>query len=181
MHPGHVGNCLWLGAYEEPLDRLVRALKYEAATRLAPWLGRALAEQAARLGWRPDVACPVPLHPARRRHRGYNQAALLARELATALDVPCLQLLARRRPTLPQARLSRAARAANVAGAFLAEPARTAGRCVLLVDDVLTTGATAAACAAALRRAGARRVRVAVVARADRPPTPGRSGAAADG
>ncbi len=169
MHPGHEGPRLWLGAYAGPLGRLVRALKYRGATRPSVWLGRALATEVAAAGWRPQVVCPVPLHAARRRARGYDQAALLAAAVASALALPRARLLRRRRATAPQARLSRSARAANVAGAFAPSPgAVIAGRRVLLVDDVLTTGATSEACRSALLAAGAAEVRLAVVARADR-------------
>lgn len=161
---------MWLGAYAGPLGRAVRALKYRGATRSAAWLGRSLAGQVKRAGWTPDVVCPVPLHASRRRQRGYNQAALLSRALATALGTPHREALERLRVTPPQARLSREARSANVAGAFRAAAgADVRGRCVLLVDDVLTTGATLRACAVALRAAGAGTVLAAVVARADRP------------
>jgi ComF family protein len=108
---------------------------------------------------------PVPLAPRRESERGYNQAALLAERLAKALDVPLRpRWLARVRPTKPQTELTAAERRTNVREAFRGSP-RVWGRHALLVDDILTTGATAAECARALRRAGARRVGVVAVAR----------------
>jgi ComF family protein len=99
----------------------------------------------------------VPLHAARERERGYNQAAALADALAATLAAPRLpRALRRLRATRPQAQLSERERRANLAGAFgLERPASLAGRRVLVVDDVMTTGATIAACLEALRAAGA--------------------------
>lgn len=166
--PGSTAALAWLGPYGGPLGRAVRALKYRGATRAARWMGVRLAATVRSAGWRPELVCPVPLHVSRLSARGYNQAALVGLALARALGLPFAQALARTRATAPQARLARRARAANVAGAFRADGDAVAGRSVLLVDDVLTTGATAQACRAALLAAGAREVRVVVVARAER-------------
>jgi ComF family protein len=117
------------------------------------------------------VVVPVPLHPTRLAERGYNQAALLAAAAARELPAPLEpRALRRRRPTLQQAHLARARRLENVAGAFAPGPRAPSvlGRRVLLVDDVATTGATLAACARALREAGAASVTPVVVARAER-------------
>jgi ComF family protein len=100
---------------------------------------------------------PVPLHPRRLRARGFNPAALLAREVARVHALPLdTRTLARHRETSSQTGLARRARASNVAGAFRCT--RPAPPSIWLVDDVVTTGATLAACARALRRAGAKRI-----------------------
>jgi ComF family protein len=114
-----------------------------------------------------DVVVPVPLHPRRLRERGFNQAALMARELARRTGRRCGEgALVRRRDTAPQAGLSAAARRRNVASAFaVRRRALVADRVVTLVDDVFTTGATVYACAQVLREAGAREVRLLSAAR----------------
>jgi len=113
-----------------------------------------------------DVLVPVPLHPARERRRGHNQARLLAAEMAPRLGLPMVEGLARLRNTPAQVGLSRAQRLVNVRGAFCATDAAVTDKCVLLIDDVCTTGATLGACADALRRAGARSVWALTLARA---------------
>jgi ComF family protein len=117
--------------------------------------------------WRSDVVVPVPMHWLRRATRGTSAADLLARHLAGRLDVPCRGLVHRTRATRMQNELPPAERPANVRDAFRAA-ARAAGRRILLVDDVMTTGATLAACREALLAAGAEAVHAAVAARADR-------------
>ncbi len=159
------------GVFEEPLRELVHLFKYAGVTALARPLGRLLRLAVPR-DRRFDLIVPTPLHWRRRWTRGYNQAMLLARELAPALGLKPVNALRRTRATTAQAGLSRTARRANVAGAFLVRDAsRIRGRRVLLVDDVMTTGATLRACAAALKRAGARSVSIAVLARAGRAAT----------
>jgi len=153
--------------YEFPLVELIHRLKYGNQIALARILGTLLARRLAERG-RPavDALVPVPLHPAREARRGYNQAREIAGFAAGLLGLPVEHRLARRiRETEEQAALPAIVRAANVRGAFevrtRAPPLRVA-----IVDDVLTTGATATALAHALRGAGCRHVEVWAVARA---------------
>lgn len=138
--------------------RLVHALKYEGWFALGPELGDLCAEAVRRVaGGDRHLLVPVPLAPARRRERGFNQAELLARGIAARIGWPVRELLARRPGGRRQARLSRRERRENVRDRFRAEAAPVGdGPPVLIVDDVLTTGATAAACARALTAAGHR-------------------------
>jgi ComF family protein len=137
----------------------------ELARPLASLLAPALRDLSV------DVVIPVPLHPGRVRERGFSQAlalAIAARGLARLSAPLAAGLLSRRRPTAVQAGLGRTAREHNVAGAFVVpDPARVVGRRILLVDDVITTGATMTACARTLRAAGAAEITVAAVARAE--------------
>jgi ComF family protein len=148
---------------------VVHELKYAGRRRAAERLAEALLEDAAvrALVETSDVLVPVPLHPRRQRERGFNQSALLAAEVGRRTSRPtCADALVRRLDSQPQAGLSAAARRKNVRDAFaVRRRAVVAGRVVTLVDDVLTTGATALACARRLEEAGAREVRLLTVAR----------------
>ncbi len=156
--------------YGDLVREAIHAFKFGGRRGLAYPLGDLLAGLglSALPGAAPDVLVPVPLHPRRARERGYNQALLLARRLGRAWGVPvAADALLRAVPTLPQADLDAAARRRNVRGAFVVcRPEVIAGRHVVLVDDVLTTGATAGECAGNLYRAGAAAVGVLTVARA---------------
>jgi ComF family protein len=153
--------------YGAALADAVRRLKYRRAPDLAGPLA-ALAGPVLGPSVAADVLVPVPLHVRRLRQRGYNQSALLAAELARAWARPLVpDALRRTRATAPQVEQpTPSAREANVRDAFaVRRPEAVVGRRVVLVDDVLTTGATAAACARALRRAGAADVMVRTLAR----------------
>ncbi|MBI3281959.1 MAG: ComF family protein [Acidobacteria bacterium] len=156
------------GEYEGPLRGLIHLLKFGGVRPLGSVLGRLLLQALPR-EQRFDAVVPMPLHWFRLWRRGFNQSLLLARFVSKRLQVPVINGARRRRSTAPQSGLTNAERRANVTGAFAVRRRdRVAGKHILLVDDVLTTGATASACAAALKRAGARRVTVAAVARVDR-------------
>ncbi len=149
---------------------VIHRYKYNGALWFEEFLADLLLREAlpALRTERWDCVVPVPLHPTKQREREFNQAERLATPLARALGVPLRRnLLQRVLPTVTQTRLSRAERAANVRRAFAARPGQrlAAGARVVLVDDVLTTGATTNACAVALREAGAADVCVWTVAR----------------
>lgn len=156
------------GDYDGALRKLIHLFKYGGVRPLAAHFGKLLALALPRQE-RFDLVVPMPLHWRRRWQRGYNQSALLAREIARRSNAPVRGVVRRRRYTPPQAGLTNAKRRDNVAGAFaMKRGARLDGMSVLLVDDVLTTGASAATCARVLKRAGARRVTVLTLARTDR-------------
>jgi len=145
--------------YNDTLSEAIVLLKYEEVTRLGDWFAARLAEVVAQVpdDWRADVVVPVPLHPERRRERGYNQAELIARPLAKLLRLKLEpRLLVRTKPRPPQLVLSRRQHWESERGAYATRPGlRVDNLRVLLVDDVLTTGATLDAYARALRKAGA--------------------------
>ena len=168
----HFDKSLSLGVYEAELERVVTGLKFAALPRIARPLGRLLAQIGTRLGFYAPgtILVPVPLSRRRLRNRGYNQAELIARRIAATTGLVMRPRWLRRvRDTRPQSDLSARQRRQNVLGAFAsAEAVSIPGARVVLVDDVLTTGATVNDCARALLQAGASRVDVVTVARAAR-------------
>lgn len=165
------------GSYEGLLREWIHLYKYGRIRPMARPLGNLLA-QAVPAGEQFDAIVPVPLHWLRQWRRGFNQSEALARGLGRRLGVPVIFALRRTRATQVQAGLSNTARRRNVAQAFRCRRARLVhDKRILLIDDVMTTGSTAAACAMALKRAGAARVVLATVARVDRRMAVGRPAA----
>lgn len=162
-HPPHFDRLIALYPYSFPLDRMVQHLKYGHQLALAEWFGRQLA--AACAGKPFDLVVPMPLHSSRMAERGFNQAMEISRPLAgehqRPLDSTCCERI---RPTLPQEGLTLRERRRNLKNAFACNT-DFGGRHILLVDDVVTTGASASECARTLRLHGAAQITVAAVAR----------------
>jgi ComF family protein len=158
----------WCAPFAGAVRHALHALKYAGERRLAEPLGAAVAARWAHSGGGGDLLVPVPVHASRRRERGYDQAELIAAAAARQLRLPMVPAVERTRATTAQYRLDRRHRAANVATAFAVRSGmagRVAGRHVVLVDDVVTTGATLSATANALLAAGAASVSAMTVAR----------------
>jgi ComF family protein len=162
----HLDATVAMASYEEPLRSVILKLKYDNGWRLAPLLGAMAATRLA-----PSLRSPrplltfVPMHPRRKRARGYDHAEKLARGVGSALGLEPVRLLERVRPTSTQVSLSNEERRHNVKGAFQAVGESLRGEEVILTDDVLTTGYTLVACAAALKANGAGKVTACVLAR----------------
>jgi ComF family protein len=157
-----VSHARAIGEYDGSLRAVIHALKYDGHRSIGGRLAGLMIASGARILDDADLAVPVPLHRARRRARGFNQAA----EIARHLTIPTIDALKRTRATTSQTDLPAEARQANVRNAFaLRRCVDITGRVVVLVDDVSTTGATLEACARVLLDAGAREVRALTAAR----------------
>jgi ComF family protein len=149
---------------DDRLLAVIHLLKFGRRQRVAPWLARAmlraLPPSLSDIS-RDAVVVPVPMDRSARRRRGFNQAESIARTLAAGWELPVsARALVKVRRTRPQSALGREARLINLAGAFQGDPEHVRERRTILVDDLVTTGATVHACAGALRHAGAREVAV---------------------
>ena len=148
----------WCCSYSGVARAALAALKYDGELRLVEVLAEQMAARWARAGIGGEVLVPVPVHAARLRQRGFDQAELLARAAGRLLKLPVATVLERATRTAAQHSLGRRARAANVGGAFAVKPGsrrQVSGNWVVLVDDVVTTGATLSGCANALYAADA--------------------------
>lgn len=144
------------GVHDGKIQQAVWSLKYENGRQLAAPLGARLTQHLAGLHWPVEIIIPVPMHASRLAERGYNQAQLLAEQIAQLSGIPCMPGALRRwRFTPSQVGLGREARLVNVQDAFEADPVLVMNQVILLVDDVYTTGATLSACADTLLQAGA--------------------------
>ena len=147
------------GAHTDRLRRAVQALKYENRTLLRDPLGKRLSAGFQAVNWPVDAVVPVPLHPSRLATRGYNQAQLLAEEVASSSSLPCLSMAVQRlRDNRSQVDLNQVQRQQNMINAFAADSHDLVDKTILIIDDVCTTGATLTACARAALDAGARAV-----------------------
>ena len=157
-----VSHARAIGEYDGPLRAIIHALKYDGHRSIARPLAGLMITSGACVLRDADLVVPIPLHRARRRARGFNQAA----EIARHLTIPAMDALKRTRATVSQTDLPAEARHANVKNAFaLRRRVEIRGRLIVLVDDVSTTGATLEACARVLLDAGAREVRALTAAR----------------
>ncbi len=158
-----MAGCRSAYLFDGAVRLMVHRLKYRGEHARSEWCGVEVARLAIQVGWAPDLLVPVPLHHSRLRSRGYNQSAKIAQVVARALGVPWGNVLSRTRATVSQVGLDAERRRENVAGAFACFH-DLSDLSVILIDDVVTTGATLDACAVACRQAGAREVRAITLA-----------------
>jgi ComF family protein len=166
--PSGIAQLEWCAAFTGPVRAALHALKYDGERRLAEVLGEVMARRWERAGRGAHLLVPVPVHRDRLRERGYDQAVLLAEAVGRRLRLPVVHAVERSSATAAQHALGRRDRERNVGGAFVGSVRHDGlvrGRWVLLIDDVMTTGATLAGCAAALHAAGAAGVSALTVAR----------------
>ena len=163
----HFDQAVSVLHYTPEIKQLIHRFKYGGISYLSRTLGWWMAQAfEQRCGWKVDVIVPVPLHPRRQRQRGFNQSALLAKELGKYIGVPVNErALIRKKYTPAQAGLNKFQRMQNLQGAFeVREIEAVRGKSVLLVDDVFTTGSTVDECSRALLQAGVQRVYVLTLA-----------------
>lgn len=151
-----------------PTKKLISYFKYEGFVGLALPLAELIVSQIkkANVGLNNTIIVPVPLYIGRKNRRGFNQSELLARHISKRLSLPGGEVLERTKDTTPQVSLTRANRLSNIENAFVcADPDLIAGKTVILIDDVMTTGATLNECAKVLKKSGTKKVIGAVIAR----------------
>lgn len=165
--PEPIGReCLAAFVYDDLMRDMIHNMKFRSERRIAQGLGILFAEEAAGWGLKADVIVPVPLHPSKRRIRGFNQAEVLAKPVADALGIPIApDMILRVKKTLPQSGLSVTAREENLMDAFTFNNKKhsAAGKRIILIDDIYTSGATMNACSEILMRSGADEIRLAAL------------------
>lgn len=163
--PIYIGMRSW-AVYSESIRESIHSLKYKNNVPLGYFFSQQLVPLVDKAGWNFDLVVPVPLNRSHYRERGYNQSSLIARPLARSLGLPFTDsALKRIRETSPQFKLNAEERIKNVKDAFYGNPANIKGKGVLIIDDVITTGATMENCSKALVEAGATKVYCLSVAR----------------
>jgi ComF family protein len=166
--PTGIVQLEWCCPMNGPARAAIHALKYDGERRLVAPLGELMAARWRHVAIGGELLVPVPVHSAKRRERGFDQAELLAREVGSRLGLPVLYAVARAAKTAAMHNLGRGARQSNVRGAFTVAPRHAEavkGRWIVLIDDVVTTGATLSGCAQALHEAGAYAVSALTLAR----------------
>ncbi len=157
-------DLVYLGDYMANLERAVKALKFHNSHRLSKLFAKKLAKEIKQAQWQVDIICPIPLHWSRYLERGYNQSGLVAKELAKELNIKYSKLLIRKKKTKQQAKLTRLERSHNLINAFSLKAINIKNKKIILVDDVITSGATIASAVTVLSNAGAS-VKIASIAK----------------
>jgi ComF family protein len=171
LESGMVDELVSMFVFEKegPFQKIAHALKYSGIEKVGFELGRRLGEEIRRQSLRADVLVPVPLHRRKFRERGYNQSEAISRGISQVLGVPVrVDLIRRSKWTQTQTKLSREERERNVENAFECRSLEVRGLAVMIVDDVITTGATIESCASVLKGAGAAKIIAASAALAQR-------------
>ncbi len=158
-------NFIYLGDYAGGLEQAVKALKFHNVHRLSKLFAKALAKEIIAAKWQIDIICPVPLHWSRYLERGYNQSALVAKNLAKELDIEFIKLLKRKKRTKQQAKLNRLERKQNLHDAFELNNYNIDNKNIVILDDVVTSGATISAAVGILENAHAKSVKVLAIAK----------------
>jgi len=157
-------NLVYLGDYSAGLEQAVKALKFKHSHRLSKLFALELAKAIKKANWQVDIICPIPLHWSRYLERGYNQSALVADDLAKNLDVEFNKLLIRSKKTKQQAKLSKQERKTNLNNAFSLKKLEIENKNIILLDDVITSGATIAAAIEVLKKTKSK-IKVAAIAK----------------
>ncbi|HHO55732.1 MAG TPA: ComF family protein [Trueperaceae bacterium] len=157
-------DLVYLGDYKARLEHAVKALKFKHSHRLSKLFANELAKTIKKANWQADIICPIPLHWSRYLERGYNQSALVAKDLAKNLDIEFNKLLIRQKKTKQQAKLNKQEREINLNNAFSLKNIDIRNKTIILLDDVITSGATINAAVSILEQAKAK-IKIAAIAK----------------